>query len=188
MLICVFWSYFPPSPTVRTINSTPFSKCLPAATYKCTRPPLHANVHSCSMRAPTHTQTHAHVFKLTSSRVPDWLSLLLSSRAFCNRDSSPWRQHCSCRGGIVTSSTLSPRQWARTHTLTYRHQRWWNSVWFLAQRNEGSFFVLLKYLVDKEQRLAQSKAERQKAENVLYVEVLRLLVWENRDVKIGAED
>lgn len=96
-----------PCLVVCSLYSTSFSKCLPATTYKCIRPPFHTNSHSCSMHVPTHMASivYRHIFELTSC-VSDWLSLRLSSRAFCNSDSSPWRQRCSCRGGIVTSSAL----------------------------------------------------------------------------------
>ena len=105
-----------PSLSRHTINSTSFSKFLPTATYKCTHPPHSpCKYEYCTACTRTHThkhtQTHTHTHTLTSW-VPEWLSLRLSSRAFCNRDSSPWRQRCSCRGGIVTSSTLTRRQWA----------------------------------------------------------------------------
>lgn len=111
LFCCLFYFIFRlvvhPCLVVCSLYSTSFSKCLPATTYKCIRPPFHTNSHSCSMRVPTHMASIActHIFELTSC-VSDWLSRRLSSRAFCNSDSSPWRQRCSCRGGIVTSSAL----------------------------------------------------------------------------------
>lgn len=111
LFCCLFYFIFRlvvhPCLVVCSLYSTSFSKCLPATTYKCIHPPFHTNSHSCSMHVPTHMASiaYTHIFELTSC-VSDWLSLRLSSRAFCNSDSSPWRQRCSCRGGIVTSSAL----------------------------------------------------------------------------------
>lgn len=58
--LCLLVS-FPSHPTVHTINSTSFSKCLPGTTYECSRPPFHAthdtHIHSCSKNANTRTHT-----------------------------------------------------------------------------------------------------------------------------------
>lgn len=77
----------------------PTNKLAPVSVQVCTKVPVKTN----TLHLPTHTLSSTLILKLTSC-VPDWLSLRLSSRAFCSSESSPWRQRCSCGGGAVTSS------------------------------------------------------------------------------------
>ena len=157
--------------------SSHLQKCPPTFPCKCV-----LMYHAC---AHTHHPAHTRVFKPTS-HVPDWLSRRLSSSAFCNSESSPWRQRCSCRGGIVTSSALPSRHWiwTRAQTNTQPLVKHFSLAW-PSEMNEQQgllFFCCRNIQFEKSSCCFRAK---QKLSKVIWK---TLLVWETLILMLKEEE